>query len=62
MCYEAIAAHLGSVEGDYFLGSKPSSIDALLYGHLALHLSAPTTAPELRAAVSFIALACLFVH
>ena len=51
-CYEAIAEQLSSASGQYFFGSHPSSIDALLYGHLALHISAPIAVPELRAAVS----------
>lgn len=50
-CYKAIAAQLSNSSGDYLLGEEPSSADALLYGHLALHLGAPVTSPELRAAV-----------
>ena len=50
-CYEAIASLLDSDGRQYLLGSQASSIDAFLYGHLCLHLRAPTSSPELRNAV-----------
>jgi len=46
--YAAIAERLDGSEGGYFFGSKPSSLDALLYGHLAFHQAAPVTSPEIR--------------
>jgi len=52
-CYTAIVAQLSSADGGYLLGDRPSSADALLYGHLALHLTAPVASPELRKAVRF---------
>ena len=42
----------------YLLGSKPSSVDALLFGHLALHLSSPVSPPQLRAKVRSWLLLC----
>lgn len=54
--YAALAAHLGeqrrastnSDAGNFFFGRQPSSLDALLFGHLAMHLSAPTSPPQLQ--------------
>ncbi len=46
--YAAIAERLNASDGDYFFGGKPSSLDALLYGHLAFHQAAPVTSPEIR--------------
>ena len=51
-CYKALANHLETNNSSFFFGSKPSSVDAFLYGHLCLHLRAPTSAPELQKAVS----------
>ncbi|KAJ3292399.1 Metaxin-3 [Borealophlyctis nickersoniae] len=34
-CYAALAAKLGTKE--YFFGSRPSTLDAVVFGHLALH-------------------------
>lgn len=39
-------------DGDFIFGSRPSSLDALLFSHLAFHQGAPVSAPELRQAVS----------
>ena len=66
--YAAIAERLSGSEGDYFFGSQPSSLDALLFGHLAFHQAAPVSSPEIRhqvrlAYVTFIDLSCLkFSH
>ena len=50
--YAALEQRLQSERGGiFFFGSKPSSLDALLYSHLSYHLSAPSSAPELRQAV-----------
>ena len=46
--YAAIAERLSAADGNFFFGSKPSSLDALLFGHLAFHLAAPVSAPEIR--------------
>ncbi len=46
--YAAIAERLSGSDGDYFFGGKPSSLDALLYGHLAFHQAAPVASPEIR--------------
>lgn len=46
--YAAIAERLSGSEGDYFFGSQPSSLDALLFGHLAFHQAAPVSSPEIR--------------
>ncbi|DBA69239.1 hypothetical protein WJX79_004648 [Trebouxia sp. C0005] len=50
--YAAIAERLSASDGDYFFGGKPSSLDALLYGHLAFHQAAPVTSPEIRHQIS----------
>ena len=48
--YAALADHLRGTagKGAYFFGAQPSSLDAALFAHLALHHSAPVSAPELR--------------
>ena len=48
--YAALADHLRGTasKGNYFFGPEPSSLDAALFAHLALHHSAPVSAPELR--------------
>lgn len=46
--YEAIAERLRGLDGNFFFGKKPSSLDALLFGHLAFHLAAPVSSPEIR--------------
>ena len=49
----ALADHLkasasASSEGRYFFGEQPSSLDALLAGHLLYYRSSPTVAPVLQ--------------
>lgn len=49
--YAALDSRLrrGTGTGDYFFGKKPSSLDALLFGLLAVHRASPLLPPELRA-------------
>ena len=50
--YRAIDQRLRAKrDGDFIFGSRPSSLDALLFSHLAFHQGAPVSAPELRQAV-----------
>ena len=49
-CVQGNGSRRGS-SGPYFLGSKPSSIDALLFGHLALHLTSPAIPEQLSGKV-----------
>lgn len=50
--YAALDQRLQSERGGmFFFGSKPSSLDALLFSHLSYHLGAPSSAPELRQSV-----------
>ena len=46
--YEAIADRLRASGGRFFFGARPSSLDALLFGHLLHHRSSPVSAPELH--------------
>lgn len=48
--YGALADHLRGTasKGNYFFGAEPCSLDAAIFAHLALHHSAPVSAPELR--------------
>lgn len=48
--YAALADHLKGTagQGPYFFGARPSSLDAAIFAHLALHHCAPVSAPELR--------------
>ena len=48
--YAALADHLraSASKGGFFFGGKPSSLDAAIFAHLALHHGAPVSAPELR--------------
>lgn len=46
--YAALAERLNGSDGDYIFGAKPSSLDALLYGHLAFHQAAPISSPEIQ--------------
>ena len=39
--YASLAAKLASTGGPYLLGAKPTSVDALLFAHLAYHARAP---------------------
>lgn len=52
--YVALEEHLrsNSGKGSYFFGSRPSSLDAATFAHLAFHHGAPVSAPELRQKVS----------
>ena len=55
--YAALDQRLLSEQGGiYFFGSKPSSLDALLFSHLSYQNGAPTSAPELRQAVGALVL------
>ena len=53
--YVALEDHLrsNSGKGSYFFGSRPSSLDAAIFAHLAFHHGAPVSAPELRQKVSW---------
>lgn len=55
--YTAIEAHMrgSSNSGGFFFGSKPSSIDAAIFAHLAFQHGAPVSAPELTQKVPFLA-------
>jgi hypothetical protein len=44
----ACADRLRSSPGRFFFGDKPSSLDALLFGHLAFYKHSPVAAPVLR--------------
>ena len=60
--YDALNERLQSERGGtFFFGSKPSSLDALLFSHLSYHRGAPSSAPELRQAVGS-ALTVAHVH
>ncbi|KAK9799836.1 hypothetical protein WJX73_007324 [Symbiochloris irregularis] len=56
--YTALAAHLGKQAtasngaSTFFFGSQPSSLDALLFSHLAFHLSSPISPPQLQRKVA----------
>ncbi len=39
--YESLASKLASTGGPYLLGAEPTSVDALLFAHLAYHARAP---------------------
>ncbi len=53
--YAALEEQLrsNSVKGSYFFGSRPSSLDAAIFAHLAFHHGAPVSAPELRQKVNY---------
>lgn len=44
----AVADRLRASTGRFFFGDKPSSLDALLFGHLAFYKHSPVAAPVLR--------------
>ncbi|KAL3141776.1 hypothetical protein ABBQ32_004451 [Trebouxia sp. C0010 RCD-2024] len=46
--YAALAERLNGSDGDYIFGANPSSLDALLFGHLAFHEAAPVSCPEIQ--------------
>lgn len=50
--YAALAERLNGSDGNYIFGANPSSLDALLYGHLAFHQAAPVSCPEIQHQVS----------
>lgn len=52
--YAALAERLNGSDGGYIFGAKPSSLDALLYGHLAFHQAAPVSSPEIQHQVSLL--------
>ena len=40
-CYQALNQHLRTTGGPFLLGSKPSSLDAVVFSHLIFHRNAP---------------------
>jgi glutathione S-transferase len=48
----AVADRLRASPGRFFFGERPSSLDALLFGHLAFYRHSPVAAPVLRDKVS----------
>lgn len=44
----ALADRLRTSAGAYFLGTRPSSLDALVFGHLVFYRYSPAAAPVLR--------------
>eukprot|EP00842_Homolaphlyctis_polyrhiza_P006129 jgi/Hompol1/6517/HPOL_005005-RA len=49
--YQALATKLG--DKSYFFGDKPSTLDAIAYGHLALHAYPSLAVPKLFTLLSF---------
>ncbi|KAI8477124.1 MAG: hypothetical protein J3K34DRAFT_399456 [Monoraphidium minutum] len=47
----ALADRLRASGGRFFFGNKPSSLDALVFGHVAFYLHSPVAAPVLRSKV-----------
>lgn len=47
----SLADRLRASKGRFFFGDKPSSLDALAFGHLAFYLHSPVAAPVLRSKV-----------
>jgi hypothetical protein len=45
----ALADRLRASKGRFFFGDRPSSLDALVFGHVAFYLLSPIAAPVLRA-------------
>lgn len=43
-----MADRLRASTGRFFFGDRPSSLDALLFGHLAFYRHSPVAAPVLR--------------
>lgn len=54
----AIADRLRASSGRFFFGDKPSSLDALLFGHLAFYKHSPVAAPALRDKVGCVCVLC----
>ena len=50
--YAALAERLNGSDGSFIFGTSPSSLDALLFGHLAFHQAAPVSCPEIQHHVS----------
>lgn len=48
----ALADKLRASSGSYLLGEEPTSLDALVFGHLLFYQKSPSAAPALHAAVS----------
>jgi metaxin len=48
----ALADRLRASGGRFFFGDRPSSLDALLFGHAAFYLHSPIAAPVLRSKAS----------
>jgi hypothetical protein len=44
----AVADRLRASSGRFFFGDKPTSLDAVLFGHLAFYKHSPVAAPVLR--------------
>jgi hypothetical protein len=44
----AVSDRLRASSGRFFFGAQPSSLDALLWGHLAFYAHSPVAAPVLR--------------
>eukprot|EP00877_Chromochloris_zofingiensis_P010751 jgi/Chrzof1/592/Cz01g21160.t1 len=57
----AIANRLRASTGPFFFGNAPSSVDALLFGHLAFYRHSPIAAPILREKVGGQRVLCEFV-
>lgn len=47
----AVADHLRASSTRFFFGPKPTSLDALLFGHLAFYRYSPAAAPVLQSQV-----------
>ncbi len=47
----ALSDRLKGSGGPFLFGSKPSSLDALLFGHVAFYLHSPIAAPVLKTKV-----------
>jgi len=45
--YKSLSDCLG--DSEYFFGDSPSTLDAIVFGHLAIHLVAKLESPQLRA-------------
>eukprot|EP00775_Hariotina_reticulata_P011273 gene11272-11423_t len=57
----AVADRLRASSGRFFFGNAPSSLDALLFGHLAFYRHSPVAAPILREKVDQQQVLCRYV-
>ena len=57
-----LADRLRASKGRFFFGDRPSSLDALVFGHAAFYLLSPVAAPVLRAKVQSEAVLARFVE